>query len=757
MSAAHVDPQAESPPGPEPESTAALDRRQDPYLAWALLTQYRYLVREFADNPKGPIRLAGVLRHKGKLGDAKSAVESADACLIAEPILKTRYFSGVMTTHNDEAFLKLQDYADFVLAEPGMWPAGAGRPGEWGMQVAGKSEPRAKKCSQSVVIGVIDGLCGFANECFCPDDFSALDFFWDQAGNSKADARWARADGFGYGRQLSRAELDKIAKDLPKSKNSTGERIEAEKALYRALGQAVPDDADWSHGTHVLHTVLSDLVDPRTGQALEEQPGVVYVQLPGPALRDTSGRWAAAYVLDAIAYVLSHAKETAKVVINLSLGSFAGPHDGSSILERAIDELAHRHSDRLTFVVAAGNAGQVVDDGTGVHKACHARFTLDPGTGPEFSQSGRSVSLDWDIDVPDDTESFMEIWVPKLGLAGKSCGVAVSLSHPAKELTTGNVDPDKTKTIKQDGKVLAMVANATGKCKAPNGSGGMVLVALGHTRDPAGGASAPTGRWVVKVTNTCARPLTIDAWIERRDIPGELRGFRPQYGFARRKDVAASKGGLGTLANGRETIVVGALKQKEQSKTYTYSASAYSSTGIEASLDECNPRVVLRRGPDVYAAGERRASGHFSGSFKTLAGTSIAAAQVTAAVACVAKRRDKASMLDALASFARERQDIPRQGVAGRGPGGSSSPVADPESTQSLFVLPPRDEEAEAALRQASQALDPSIHPMDALSSVDARVASEPAPISYVDNDVEFVAAAAPRIDKPSSPLIPPN
>jgi hypothetical protein len=46
---------------------------------------------------------------------------------------------------------------------------------------------------------------------------------------------------------------------------------------------------------------------------------------------------------------------------------------------------------------------------------------------------------------------------------------------------------------------------------------------------------------------------------------------------------------------------------------------------------------------------------------------------------------------------------------------------------------------------------------MDALSSVDARVASEPAPISYVDNDVEFVAAAAPRIDKPSSPLIPPN
>ncbi len=61
-----------------------------------------------------------------------------------------------------------------------------------------------------------------------------------------------------------------------------------------------------------------------------------------------------AFVLDAIAYILSVARSEKKpVVINLSQGDNLGAHDGSSLLEIAIDKLLE--TERLLIVNSAGN------------------------------------------------------------------------------------------------------------------------------------------------------------------------------------------------------------------------------------------------------------------------------------------------------------------------------------------------------------------------------------------------------------------
>lgn len=678
----------------EPADIAAVE---DPYLTWARGAGHRYLARRDAFDPaSGSILIAGEIRSGSTLAQAQAAVTDAGGVLAVRPAhAKRGAFSGELARPTETVCGALLRHAAFVLAEPGMSPACAAPRQAPAAAPAVARKP--KKCPQSVVVGVIDGLCGFANERFDAGSSSALDYFWDQGADPGADGRWTRPSEFGYGRQLGPAQLNQMVKDVRAAGGSRVQRAAAERALYGALGHGMPADADWSHGTHVLDTVVSDFADGGAGAPPVSRPGLVYVQLPEVALRDTSGRWCAAYVLDAIAYVLSHAKRDAQVVINLSLGAFAGPHDGSSPLERAIDAIVAGHpDDRLTVVVAAGNAQKVFDDGTGEPRVCHARFTLEAAGGPQLAASRRSRVLVWDIDVPDATESFMELWVPEL--AQGACAVDVTLQHQTLAgFGTGVVGPGEVGAIPSGKEAMAMVVNATGPGRVPNGDGGMVLIALGHTRDD-GGPAAPAGRWTVKVTNRCDRPITVDAWIERRDMPGELAGFRPQYGFADEPVSGATAGAFGTLANGRRTVVVGALDQEQDRQTsqYRYRISEYSASGVQSSPGDCNPRAAFRRQPDVYGVGKRNAGGYLSGSAKELAGTSVAAAQVSAAIACVLAQRASGSaraagnILDDLQVFARKRQAGPVQA-----PGGSAGSRA--SGLGDLLILPPRTEQADGA------------------------------------------------------------
>jgi Subtilase family len=666
----------------------------DPYWKWAELTGGRYLLHD----PSGRVRFLLELRDNYTIEDVTK--------LRGVNVLPTRAggsgkFSSVWIDKPTTGKLEvLAPYAEVVLAEPGMRPVGELRSA--GVDSNGKEAEKGgdELLAGEVVIGVIDGRCGFANKKFC--SFGAahesdIDYFWDQS--TAPSEPWKPPRGFAYGRELDRAALSEL---LEQYVSTFGTRTEAEKALYAALGHDLPADADWSHGTHILDTVLTDY---RSGtadadsQTARKRPGVVYVQLPDDALRDTSGRWAASYVLDALHYILDRVGAKTRVVVNLSLGSFAGPHDGSSMLERAIDELVKAHPQRLTVVVAAGNAGRVLDDGTGEPKACHARVTLCAGDGPRCDESRRSVDLEWVVDAEDSTESFMEIWVPELSAhEGKRASVVVTLEHrngSTGEATEGPhiAEFPESRQILPNGAAVAASINATGAHVAPNGQGGMVLVALAHTRG-AGQTCAPTGTWTVKVTNMSPFPITLDAWVERRDVPGELQGYRPQYGFSAETFGLTTKGSLGTVANGAHTIVVGAADWDQRADTYA--TSPYSSVGMAGISGDCNARRVVRSGPDIYGVGKREATGFLTGSKKGLAGTSMATAQVTAALAAAGVGASKgpggagrAGMLDSLSREAEARHE--RGGSKGPAPDGSGAPrlpAVDGRLSEPVLPLP---------------------------------------------------------------------
>lgn len=657
---------------------AAKRSAHDPYLTWAGYTDFRYL----DTGRHGAIRLAGRLREGHSLTQAMQSVNvGGQAALDARAILDTPYFTATMAHATDEACHALLRDAEFVLAEPGMRPIGLGDP-QATLSTAAKTATTRRDESpdpleQDIVIGVVDGLCGFANEAFCAGGRSRLDCYWDQEGVATlrepgGGTHWRLPVGAGYGRELDRSALNALVQRMLQAGASTSQRVELEKALYRELGHKTPSDADWSHGTHVLGTVLDELTD-------EIRPGLIYVQLPEPALRDTGARWAAANVLDAIDYIVRRAKKDAKVVINLSLGAFAGPHDGTSMVERAIDSIAAQSQGRITVVVAAGNAGNVTDDGTGSRKRCHAKVELDALGAPNASRT-----LRWEIDRPDSTESFMELWLPRFD--GKDPGgLRVSLEHEQDpDMASTEVDPGATRPIAQAGSVVAAVINATGSAQVPNGQRGMVLIALGHTR-ALGQACAPTGCWLITLANENKAPVTVDAWIERRDVPGELRGYRPQYGFTPDTPHLTEEGSLATLANGKKSVVVGALALNRVAGQYE--VADYSSRGpAETAAGSQTAQEPNRRGPDAYAVGQRTSRGFFSGTKKDLAGTSIAAAQVSAAIASAlmaSTTKPDATPLDALSSLAYQRLQVLGQPNAA----GETIALA-PDLYDRLVVLP---------------------------------------------------------------------
>ena len=112
---------------------------------------------------------------------------------------------------------------------------------------------------------------------------------------------------------------------------------------------------------------------------------MVFVQFADDCIRDATGVWLKAYVVDGIQYILSFADPnmTKNVVINLSYGPTTGPHDGTAELETALTALVAifdgcMGSPSLRSFCAAGNSylseGHVAFTGT-MNQPDHVEWT----------------------------------------------------------------------------------------------------------------------------------------------------------------------------------------------------------------------------------------------------------------------------------------------------------------------------------------------------------------------------------------------
>jgi hypothetical protein len=385
------------------------------------------------------------------------------------------------------------------------------------------------------------------------------------------------------------------------------------------------------------------------------------VQLPTRVTADTSGADLVAFAYDAMEYIVSRAERLLNppfsVVINLSYGKIAGPHDGTSELEWGIDQLVRDCETRrikLRVVLPAGNNHLL---------RCHAAMTFT---------AGAKVALNWRV-LPDDrTPSFLEIWMPFRRGGGDPRRVKVTVTPPG----------GAPKTIEEKRGAYAswaignsIYAEMSYTHQPHPTQRGFFFIALQPTArlrrstQQAPYALAPAGSWTVEIENLQLTPREIvHAWIQRDDsVQGYRRRGRQSYFDDRRYDrydhagrdvesdnyvrpvprtrapgasAISREGTLNAIATGSKLDVIGGIVRKTSliddgsgALRHEMLAAKYSASGpITPPRDTI---IVTRDGPSAALASEDSkvhvgvlAAGTRSGSTVAMGGTSVAAPQI---------------------------------------------------------------------------------------------------------------------------------
>jgi len=500
--------------------------------------------------------------------------------------------------------------------------------------------------SETVVIGIIDDGIAFAHERFRTREAgSRVQCFWRMdPPNTSTTVE------FGH----------EIWKEVDSSGNPAIGSIDAlllsstvagwldEDQFYRSaklIDFADPGHkgAAWriSHGTHVLDIAAGE--DPDDN--VLNRP-IIGVQLPIATTGDTSGGSDFKdRVLRAIAYILQRADAlgggpgSLRVVINFSYGLIAGPHDGTSELERALDAMVQARPDKLRFVLPAGNSHL---------SRCHAKV--------KFTQLGQVVDLAWRVQPDDQTPSLLEIWLPHEGaMPPSSDRIRLSVVTPGGLASSplGETHNTGVHLLDDNGEIICAASYVFDPI-VPTQRGRFLVelqptVRLQPTTDPV----APSGVWTIKLHNVSLKAdQQVHAWIQRDDAaygyPTLGRQsyfdqlcyvrFDPQ-GRAIEEDSHAEQvaspchvkraGLINAIATGAETIVLGGFVRKDF-RPARYSAGGPITPKQGGTLD---PNY---RKPDAMAVSEDSkvhagvlAAGSRSGSVVALNGTSVAAPQIT--------------------------------------------------------------------------------------------------------------------------------
>ena|GEM_PF-2742764 len=444
-------------------------------------------------------------------------------------------------------------------------------------------------------IGVIDDGCCLAHDAFRSPGKSRFVAVWDQDKQATDDPiYWDKSIDVPYGVELRIGAVEALFTQQP----AIGEA--AERAVYETILRPEWGMESRRHGAGVLH-VLS---------AANER--MIFVQLPGETVADSSGGSLGVYLLDGVRYIVEQTQILARrerrehwtTTINVSLGSIAGPHDGTTIIEAALAEIAS--DGKVRIVLAAGNTS-----GKRVHGMRSIR-RRDPGR--------------FDVMVPPDNprESFVEVWLPAHDIEG-------TLLDPA-DFTIVVVPPDGSPSPKIGvDQALRLVAGSGAQagvvfCRrvSQGKHGTMMLLALRSTRvrGETRFAHAPYGVWSINVSSKSQRAADVHAWVERNDLIVGRR--RPQQAFFvddPESPYVDDRLTLSSIANGANVIVVGAYQMHDET------VADYSAQGPT--------RGTARRGPDFLGPSDESAAlkgvqvpGFYSGSMSRMSGTSVAAPHV---------------------------------------------------------------------------------------------------------------------------------
>jgi hypothetical protein len=494
--------------------------------------------------------------------------------------------------------------------------------------------PRASEVPHTVhTLGVIDDGCCLAHEDFRASAYgydlgSRILALWDQEPAPRQDSCWVRAklpgisEGVAYGAELLHDGIAALLEDHP------GRGEAAERHVYDAILRPEWTRPWRTHGARVMHLLagrpqaevqsVADTAEDRPQMADVSAMPIIFVQLPVQTLEDTSGDSLGVHALDAARYIVARTRELAgsrkwSTTITISLGSMAGPHDGTSMAEQALRELAAKgggEDGRVNIVVAAGNSG----DGQRVHAAGHT------GAG--------NVAV-FTVRVPPGSQrdSFAEVWLPE------DVAEAARVTVTAPDGRSLQIVRGKQGHFSQGSGHDAAVFFPHKAAQGENGTVVLLCVAATQVGRRKQVLSEP-GFWRIEVEAPEAAATDIHAWVERDDITVR-EGRRQQTRFEPQSptdDLVNDKSTLSSLSNHAADgmHVAGAFIGAVQAP---YVVAPFTSDGPLVGPNDALPQMKFAASQRSASLRGVRVAGFFSGSRSVLAGTSAAAPQVARSLA----------------------------------------------------------------------------------------------------------------------------
>lgn len=417
---------------------------------------------------------------------------------------------------------------------------------------------------RNAIVGIVDFGCDYAHDNLRnPDGTSRVLRLWDQTGPS------GPGSPFGYGREYTKADIDAaLAQPNP----------------YAALGYEPPPDSPFeepgTHGTHVTDIAAGNGRGSGV-PGVAPNADIIFVEVAasdipwsGPqAVGKSFGD--SVQLLEAVRYIFDAAGGR-PCVVNLSLGTNGGPHDGTTLVEQGLDRLIRQARDRAVVISASNSFAD------GIHAA---------GTVP----AGGSVDLVWDVPSGDSTNNELEVWY-----SGADRFSLEVIAPNGDSLMT--VNPGENKTLSSGNRVVLLAAN---RLDDPNNHDNMIGVFLER--------GLPVGRWTMRLHGVTITRGGFHAWIERDD--SGQSSFLPPH------DNSLT---LGSVSCGRLTIAVGSYDAHKATKPLSYFSSA-------------GPTRDGRQKPEVSAPGHNVFAAHSRTRTRTVkkSGTSMAAPAVAGVVALV--------------------------------------------------------------------------------------------------------------------------
>jgi len=186
---------------------------------------------------------------------------------------------------------------------------------------------------EGVLVGVVDSGIDYDHLDFRVDreasvpgeETSRISFIWDQTDNFASSP-----SGYAYGSEYSNSDIEA---DIRSSDGPSSGNVREKDVV--------------GHGTHVTGIAAGDGSSSASG----------YVGMaPAASIIAVKTNFSTSSVIDGVNYIADKASDLGKsgVVTNLSLGTQFGPHDGTSLLESALNNLVTK--DHL-ITVSAGNSG----------------------------------------------------------------------------------------------------------------------------------------------------------------------------------------------------------------------------------------------------------------------------------------------------------------------------------------------------------------------------------------------------------------